>query len=39
VRCRAGVEHWFFDDEDAPVTGTTAQQMLWALEHEVPSQV
>ena len=33
------VEHRFFDDEDSPVAGATAQQMLWTLEHEVPSQV
>jgi hypothetical protein len=39
MRRFACVEHWFFDDEDSPVAGATAQQMLRTLEHEIPSQV
>ncbi len=39
VRAVDCVEDWFLNDEDAPVTGATAQQMLRTLEHEVPSQM
>ena len=33
------VEDRFFNDKDASISGATSQQMLRALEHEVPTQV
>lgn len=39
VRCIVGIKDWFFNDEDAPISGATAQQMLRTLQYEVPSQV
>ncbi|HTL46288.1 MAG TPA: hypothetical protein VL262_18270 [Vicinamibacterales bacterium] len=29
----------FFDEEHAVITGAAAEQMLRALEHEIPAQV
>src|SRR5690348_14025158 len=36
---RAVPEDWFFNKEDAMLSGTTRQKMLWALIHEIPAQV
>jgi len=38
-RSVAGVEYRLFEEEDAAITGAAAEEMLRALENEVPTQV